>query len=344
MRRLSPPTFLRLLFLALALAFVGGRPHSAFADDRSEARTHYQAGVKFYAGGDYRSAIREFSAAQQLAPADLNNYNLALCYDKLGDAEPAVQYYRAYLDKNPNTDKRAEIDASIQRLDAAAKSAAAKKAEEQKRIEAAKKAEEDRLAAEAASKAALKAEQDRLAAEAAQRRMPPEQPDPMMPKPANSGFGGAGTVATQSPQGTGTVSTGDSQLDRVQGIDINAIRDQRGGGAGPAADPRGAGTVAMGANGTAGVGPATAAPTGATAGAPNGQNPNGAPMNGEPPKAETPIYKKWWFWAVVAVSAYVVYQIATDDASSSNSARMLPEVGGAKGGTAQPGGLTLMSW
>ena len=74
-----------------------------------------------------RSAIREFSAAQQLAPADLNNYNLALCYDKLGDPEPAVQYYRAYLDKVPTTDKRAEIEASIARLDTAAKSAAAKK-------------------------------------------------------------------------------------------------------------------------------------------------------------------------------------------------------------------------
>jgi len=329
MRPLPAPTFLRLLFLALALAFVGAAP--AVADDRAEARTHYQAGVKFYAGGDYRSAIREFSAAQQLAPADLNNYNLALCYDKLGDAEPAIQYYRAYLDKQPNTDKRAEIEASIQRLDAAARSAAAKRAEEQKRIEAAKKAEDDRIAAEAAKAAALKAEQDRLAAEAAQRRLPPEEPDPMMPKPTTGGSFGTGPA-------TGTVSTGDPQLDRVQGIDINQIRDQRGGAL-PANDPRGGGNVAMGTSGGAGVGPATAAPTSGAAPGPAA----GAPMSGEPPKQATPIYKKWWFWAVVAVSAYVVYQIATDDASS-NSARMLPEVGGAKAAGGQPGGLTLMSW
>jgi len=158
----------------------------------------------------------------------------------------------------------------------------------------------------------------------------------MMPRP--SGAGSSGTPST------GVVSTGDAQLDRVQGIDINQVRDQRVGGAAsgiPANDPRSpAGNVAMGASGNAGVGPATAAP-------PNGAAPGpsaGAPMTGEPPKKATPIYKKWWFWAVVAVSAYVVYQIATDDASS-NSARMLPEVGGAKaGGTAQPGGLTLMSW
>ena len=325
MRQLPAPTFLRLLFLALALAFVGASP--ALADDRTEARTHYQAGVKFYAGGDYRSAIREFSAAQQLAPADLNNYNLALCYDKLGDAEPAVQYYRAYLDKQPNTDKRAEIEASVQRLDAAAKSAAAKKADEQKRVEAAKKAEDDRAAAEAA------------------KRRPAEDPDPMMPK---NGVGGGGSTGTPS---TGVVSTGDTQLDRVQGININSVRDQRVGGASsgiPANDPRspgvgpqgnGQGNVAMNGGAGAGLGPATAG------GAPNGPpNPNGTPMNGEPPKKETPIYKKWWFWAVVAVSAYVVYQIATDSPSS-NSARILPEVGGGtKSNAGQPGGLTLMSW
>ncbi|HEX7836836.1 MAG TPA: tetratricopeptide repeat protein [Kofleriaceae bacterium] len=81
----------------------------AHADDRAEARAHYQAGVKFYGSGDFRGAIREFSAAQQLVPADLNNYNLALCYDKLGDAEPAIQYYREYLTKVPSADKRAEI-------------------------------------------------------------------------------------------------------------------------------------------------------------------------------------------------------------------------------------------
>ena len=94
-----------ILNLGLALAVVTPvalAPTDAVADARSEARAHYQSGVKLYSSGDYRGAIREFSAAQSLAPADLNNYNLALCYDKLGEAEPAIQYYRAYLDKVPN--------------------------------------------------------------------------------------------------------------------------------------------------------------------------------------------------------------------------------------------------
>lgn len=339
------PSILRMIVLALALVVgVAATSSSAFADDRAEARTHYQAGVKFYAGGDYRSAIREFSAAQQLAPADLNNYNLALCYDKLGDAEPAIQYYRAYLDKVPNTDKRTEIDASVARLDAAAKSVAAKKADEARRADEARKADEAKRAAEEMKRAeaAKQAEEARLAAEA-KKRPPVEEPaDPMMPK------AGAGSTGTPS---TGVVSTGDAQLDRVQNIDINGIRDQRVGGQSsgiPAADPRYPGAPVNGGQqmgqGQAQQGQATPPPNGqqASAGAPNGPNPNGVPMNGEPPKKETPIYKKWWFWAVVAVGAYVVYNIAVDDSSSSSTGRtvkMLPEPA-----AAQPGGLTLMSW
>ena len=86
-----------------ALLLVLGVATHAYADDRSDARAHYQTAAKLYANSDYRGAIREFSQAQQLFPADLNNYNLALCYDKLGDAEPALQYYRAFLEKQPNS-------------------------------------------------------------------------------------------------------------------------------------------------------------------------------------------------------------------------------------------------
>jgi hypothetical protein len=346
MRQPLNPSVLRGLFVMLALVFVGAHARPAFADDRSEARTHYQAGVKFYAGGDYRSAIREFGAAQALAPADLNNYNLALCYDKLGDPEPAVQYYRAYLDKVPNTDKRTEIEASIQRLDAAAKSVAAKKAEEARKAEDARKLAEEQKRLEDQRKA----DDARRAEEARQSQLSAPRTDPGL---SGGGQPALGTGATSMPPSGVVAPTGDAQLDRVQQIDVSSVRDQRVGGAVsgiPANDPRAPSAgMGMGATGSvsAGAGVAQAAPPvqGAPqAGAPNAANPNGTPMNGEPPKAEAPIYKKWWFWAVVAVSAYVVYQIATDDSSSTaKTGRLLPEVGGAKS-TAQPGGLTLMSW
>ncbi len=336
MRQPSSTSFVRYLILALALAFVSASGGTSFADDRSEARTHYQAGVKFYSGGDYRSAIREFSAAQQLAPADLNNYNLALCYDKLGDPEPAIQYYRAYLDKVPNTDKRAEIDASVQRLDAAAKSVAAKRADEARKVDEARKGEETRKAAEEMKRAdaARRAEEARLAAEGRNKPSgPAEQADPMM-SGGSTGVPSSGVVVP-----TAGVSTGDAQLDRASAIDINGIRDQRVGGSASgiaANDPRNPQVAAAGT----GAPPTGAAPT---AGAPNGPAATGAPLQDQPPKKATPIYKKWWFWAVVAVSAYVVYNIASDDSSSRQSRTLLP-MPGTNTSAAQPGGYTLMRW
>ena len=327
MRRLIAPSLIRYVLIALAFVLVGRT--QAFAEDRTEARTHYQAGVKYYNGGDYRSAIREFSAAQQLMPADLNNYNLALCYDKLGDPEPAVQYYRSYIDKVPTSDKRSEIEASIARLDAAAQSVAKKKADELRKIDEAKRAEDERKAYEETKRgeAARKAEEARLADEA--RRRPQTDPDG-----PNVGVGSTGVPST------GVVSTGDATLDRVSGMDINQIRDQRVGGAGSGmVDNRGGPAVA--ANG--GMAPP---PSAAGAGAPpvaGAAPPAGAPAGPQDqPKKADPIYKKWWFWAVVVVSAYVVYSIATTDSSPNTARTMLPI-----GPTATPqqsGGYTLMSW
>jgi len=327
MRRQIAPSLIRYVLIALAFVLVG-RTH-AVADDRTEARTHYQAGVKYYNGGDYRSAIREFSAAQQLLPADLNNYNLALCYDKLGDPEPAVQYYRAYLDKVPNTDKRAEIEASIARLDAAAKSVAQKKADEARKIEEARRAEEERKAYEESKRA----EAARKAEEA--RRPPPAD----VPTGIGGEIGPSVGVGSTGVPSSGTVSTGDAALDRVQGMNIDAIRDQRVGGAGSGmVDPRGGPAVA--ANGGA------MAPPPAGAGVPPvaGTAPNGAVQPGpqDQPKKADPIYKKWWFWAVVVVSAYVVYQIAATDSSSTQARTMLPL--GPTAAPAQSGGYTLMRW
>jgi len=328
MRRQIAPSLIRYVLIALAFVLVGQT--SAFADDRTEARTHYQAGVKYYNGGDYRSAIREFSAAQQLLPADLNNYNLALCYDKLGDPEPAVQYYRAYLDKVPTTDKRAEIEASIARLDAAAKSVAQKKADELRRIDEAKRAEEERKAYEETKRAeaARKADDARAAAEA--RKRPPVDDSDDLTGPV-----GVGSTGVPS---SGTVSTGDAQLDRVQGMSIDQIRDQRVGAAGSGmVDP--AGGPAIGANGGGIAPPPPGSPPPVAGAAP----PVGGPATPQDqPKKADPVYKKWWFWAVVVVSTYVVYQIATSDSSNNVSRTMLPI--GPTAAPAQSGGYTLMRW
>lgn len=316
------PRFVMLLLLAM-FAGVGGRAYAG--DPRGEARTHYVAGQKAYAAADYRAAIKEFSAAQQLAPADLNNYNLALCYDKLGDAEPAIQYYKEFLAKVPNADKRTEIEASISRLEGALSSASAKRAEETRKADEAHKADEARKADEAA-KAAKVAEEARKAEEA--KAAKPATDPALTDGPANPmvGVGSTGTPSTGQ-----AVSTGDAQLDRVSAIDVNGIRDQRVGGAGSGLADTHAGPATAAANANPNAAGAPPPPPTAAAGAQastNPQNPNGQPLpNDQPVKKEQPVYKKWWFWAVVGVSAYVVYSIASSGSQQPGSARareMLP--------------------
>jgi outer membrane protein assembly factor BamD (BamD/ComL family) len=341
----TPTAWTRVVVLLLAMLVGTG---TVSADSRSDARTHYLAGVKLYNAGDYRGAITEFSAAQQLFPADLNNYNLALCYDKLGEPEPAIQYYKAYISKVPTSDKKSEIEASIARLDAAAKSIAAKKAEEARKVEEAKKADEAKRAEEARlaeegrraeeAKQLAAAEEARRRAEEAKR---PATNEPTLPPDSPGGSGTPGTGQVQT--------TGDAQLDRVNGINIDQIRDNRGMGAQqpPSTTPGQPGQPPQ-------VGqqyPNQQPPAAGQYPAPQGQPPQQGPQtaqggvgpNGAPEQpAEKPVYKKWWFWAVVAVSAYVVYSIATegDSAADMQGRTLLPMGPQAQ----QPGGMTLMSW
>ncbi|HEY0190991.1 MAG TPA: hypothetical protein VGC42_07685 [Kofleriaceae bacterium] len=300
---------------ALVILLVLGVATHARADERGDARAHYQTAAKLYQGGDYRAAIREFSAAQQLVPADLNNYNLALCYDKLGDGEPAIQYYRAFLDKQPGTDKRAEIEASIARLDAALKSAASKKA-----------APAPLPSVTAPAAPAPRSEGPVLGPAAPGPDVAPPATGPAVGSSAGPMVGPAAPPAdTSRRHGQAIQATGDAQLDRVSGMNIDDIRDQRAGAHPETAPPIGA---QPGQGPVAGNQPPNLAPTSVP-----------PPAPGEEPKKEGAIYKKWWFWAVVAVGGYVVYELATTDSSSSSSG-----IRPAATGRGKTAGLTLLSW
>jgi hypothetical protein len=77
-----------------------------------------------------------------------------------------------------------------------------------------------------------------------------------------------------------------------------------------------------GANGAAGGVGTTGAGAQANANVPRGTNPGNPaePAAGsDQPKKATPVYKKWWFWVVVAISAVVVYQIATEGSNAPNN-------------------------
>jgi hypothetical protein len=291
MRRASLGWIVRI---ALGVAVLGtivatSQVAVAQADPRGQARDHFLAGKRLYDAGSYQQAIAEFTQADQLAPSGINDFNIALCDDKLGNPADASAHYKSYLVRVPDAGNRAQVEQTIARLDAAVAAAAQQKAA----ADAATAAQQQKLADEAAAQkaaadAALAAQQQAAAAAAAQQAA--------TTGPATTGPATAGPATTVRPV---TPPTGDPDLDRVAAIDVNAIRDQRGGGAA---------TSAGGASATNPVTPAagTAAPTNANG--PTAPSP-------EAPKAK-PVYKKWWFWAMIVVGGVVLVNLMSSTPSN----------------------------
>jgi len=247
------PTYALLLGL---FALLAASPALAQKDPRTEAKAHYANGKKLYEQGQYPQAIEEFRTADQLAPSGVNDFNIALCYESMGQPGDAAKHYRAYLDRMPDASNKAAVQESITRLDAEALAQQQKAAEDDR----ARRADEEARRIEEEAK-----------------------------RPPN---GGGATAPAQ---------TGDPELDRVAAIDVNAVRDERR-------------MAPVGRANAAGGGPALPPPQG---GAP-------APVGGEPaPKKSKPVYKQWWFWVVVGVSAYVLITILADSSSSDSQPRML---------------------
>jgi hypothetical protein len=341
-RRRSPAAAAGLVLVLAVAALVAptlGGPGDAWAqgDTRIKAREHYAAGRALYDNGEYEGAIREFAAADALAPSGVNDFNIALCHERLGAAALAVQFYRSYLSRVPDAANKGEVQASIGRLEKVAaeqkkaEAAAKKKADADAKKAAAEAAKAEKLAAAAAKKqaeadaakakqaeaeakklgdadakklaeveATKQAEADlaRAAADEAARKAAEAEAAkrPAEPAPAQA------PVAAPAP------STGDPDLDRAAAVDVGAIRTQRRGPA--TAAPQAPGYPAATAEPT---GPATAAPTAAA-----------APIAPERAPAPKPVYKKWWFWAVVGVSAVVVISMLDDNDSSGDDALRAP--------------------
>lgn len=121
----------RLLVVTVALAALAGPAPRALAQpadegggsdprqDRIEqAKTHYEQGSRFYAQGRYKDAVRELKAAYDLSGETILLYNIAKCYDKLGEFDRAIETYGDYVHMSPDLSAadRAEVERSIQEL------------------------------------------------------------------------------------------------------------------------------------------------------------------------------------------------------------------------------------
>jgi tetratricopeptide (TPR) repeat protein len=111
--------------LASLLALVGpGRaraqaPGAASAEDASRAKLHFEAGSSYYREGDYRAALREYETAYRFAPRPALLYNVAQCWDRLGDKPQTVAFLRRYLEAEPAAEDRAAVEQWIANLERA---------------------------------------------------------------------------------------------------------------------------------------------------------------------------------------------------------------------------------
>lgn len=305
----QPTRGLLAVVTALAVLVAPWAIEPARAGDIEVARSHYQRGKELYRAGDYPAAIEAFSAADREVSSPVNEYNIALCYDRLGDSEEALRRYRSYLEAMPNAGNRGEVEAAIARLEAAlrAEKPRPEKVEPPQKVQPAPPATEPAPPTEV--------EEPPLPAT---DEPPPEVTAPPAIEPSPGAEAEVRAQVEQAPP-----RTGDPELDRVAAIDVAAIRDARRGAAPPPADEA-----------VAAVPPPAAEPPPAQAGAPAG-----APVPAPPPvddeeEDDDPVYKKWWFWVVVGVSAVILIDIAASDSDDGSQPRGLDF--GAAGMTAGP--------
>jgi len=106
----------RLLVLLCAMWSVGASAQE-LAPTQDAARGHFKAGSAYFERREYDRAIKEFLEAQREVDVPALDYNLALAYERLGDAARAVRAYERFLARSPESTNRATVERAIVRLD-----------------------------------------------------------------------------------------------------------------------------------------------------------------------------------------------------------------------------------
>ena len=81
-----------------------------------DARNFFQSGVKLFRRNHFEAAAAAFAAALAASGAPELHYNLALCAQRLGHTDEAVDHYRAYLSALPQAPDRDQITARLSEL------------------------------------------------------------------------------------------------------------------------------------------------------------------------------------------------------------------------------------
>ena len=86
------------------------------ADPVEEAKSFYALGLTQYEDGLFDDAIVSFLEADKLAPAALMDYNIALCYESLGQNDKAIKHYEQFLTRSNDKALKAEVKTILEGL------------------------------------------------------------------------------------------------------------------------------------------------------------------------------------------------------------------------------------
>jgi hypothetical protein len=111
---------MRHLAIVLVLASAALLPTSrAFAQNKERAAQvleMFESGKKAYNLGDFDQAIVLWKKGYELKDDPIFLYNIAQAYRQKGDSQKAIFYYKGFLREDPQSDKRASVEARILEL------------------------------------------------------------------------------------------------------------------------------------------------------------------------------------------------------------------------------------
>lgn len=95
-----------------------GEPGTAEPDDQvARAMDAYQRGTQNYNLAQYEAALADFTEAASLYASPDFQYNIGLCYEKLGKYDEAIRAFGAYLRAKPEAEDRPNVENRIHALE-----------------------------------------------------------------------------------------------------------------------------------------------------------------------------------------------------------------------------------
>ena len=85
--------------------------------DIEKAKELFLEATEYYNEGQYAQAVIKFHDTYDLSPQPELLFNIAVCYEELDQDGSAMEYYRKYLEENPDAKDKKAIEKKIARLE-----------------------------------------------------------------------------------------------------------------------------------------------------------------------------------------------------------------------------------